>query len=181
MMTPFWTMVARFLAQPTVTAWLIRRAMRTPYVHITGPDGSVYMERYWLFNPYPQESAGHRPWWQFPISVRLHHILRKDDDGHLHDHPWNARTVILRGTYGEIRLVRPYRALWDFTLCERGYERKAGNTAVLRFGEFHRITQVSDGGVWTMFITGRKRGTWGFLVEGAKIPWREYLGMEQKP
>lgn len=122
-------LIARVLARPAVTDWLIRRAMRTPYTHITSADGSqVYMRRYWLFNPYPADSSGNRPWWQFPISIRLHQIMREDDD-----------------------------------------------TAALRFGEYHRITEVSEGGVWTLFVTGRYRGTWGFLVNGKKVPWREYL------
>lgn len=45
--------VARILARPTVADWLIKRAHCTPYSHIKGADGSIYMERYWLFNPYP--------------------------------------------------------------------------------------------------------------------------------
>jgi hypothetical protein len=34
-----------------------------------------------------------------------------------------------------------------------------------------------EGGAWTIFITGKYRGTWGFLVDGAKVQWRKYLGM----
>ena len=29
-------------------------------------------------------------------------------------------------------------------------------------------------GALTLFITGRYRGPWGFWVDGAKVPWREY-------
>lgn len=39
--------LAWLLSRPTVADWLIRRAMRTPYIHIDG-----YMSRWWLFNPY---------------------------------------------------------------------------------------------------------------------------------
>lgn len=176
MLAPFWRAAARIAARPAVTAWLIRRAQRTPYVHITGPDGSVYMERYWLFNANPPESSGKRPWWQFPISIRLHRIMRADDDrGHLHDHPWNARTIILAGSYIELRQdVRPS--------SKKGAQiaRVEGDTAALRFGEFHRIIAVSPGGVWTLFITGRYRGVWGFDVNGGKVPWREFLGLPPK-
>lgn len=159
--------LARFLARPAVVDWLIRRAMRTPYTPIIS-EGKLYMERYWLFNPYPADSSGKRPWWQFPISIRLHHILLPDQDRHLHDHPWNARTFILRGWYVERRPV-PHEFI-----------RRAGDTVALKFGEYHRITEVSPGGVWTLFITGRYRGTWGFNVDGRKVPWREYLGLEPK-
>jgi len=182
-------LIARVLARPAVTDWLIRRAMRTPYTHITSADGSqVYMRRYWLFNPYPADSSGNRPWGQFPISIRLHQIMREDDDRDLHDHPWNARTFILRGWYVEnrpssdevmatFREAKPHMsAEWaDVTQLLQVAKRQAGDTAALRFGEYHRITEVSEGGVWTLFVTGRYRGTWGFLVNGKKVPWREYL------
>lgn len=165
-----WGMLARFLAQPHVVDWLITRAKRRPYSSIV-KDGQLYMERYWLFNPYPDTGASgkDRKRWQFPISIRLHHILLPDQDRDLHDHPWNARTVILRGWYIEKRDdIKGY------------YFRHAGGTAALRFGEYHRITDASIHGVWTLFITGRYRGTWGFLVGGIKVPWRKYLGLEEK-
>ena len=59
------------------------------------------------------------------------------------------------------------------------YKRTAGYTGRLLFGQYHRISEVSPGGVWTLFITGRKRGTWGFLVNGNKVPWRTYLGLDK--
>lgn len=171
----FWNPIAYLLARPAVVDWLINRAVRTPYTHIDG-----YMMRYWLFNPYPTKSSGRRPWWQFPISIRLHHILREDDDRHHHDHPWNARTVILRGWYREVRqhpkclpLEESFRRLLEPT--GQFFIRKAGDTAQLRFGEFHRISEVSPGGVWTLFITGRYRGDWGFDVDGVKVPHHVYL------
>lgn len=165
-------LTARFLARPAVSKWLIKRAKRTPYFHITSSDGlDVYMERYWLFNPYPPKNDGAgRRWGDWVPSVRLHCIMREDQDRDQHDHPWNARTFILRGWYDE---VRQGEVIWE----DRLIRRSAGDTARLCFGEYHRITEVSEGGVWTLFITGRKRGTWGFLVNGRKVPWREYLGI----
>lgn len=164
----FCKLMARWLSKPAVVDWLVARAKRTPYVHITGPDGSVYMERYWLFNPYPANSDGAgRRWGDWLPSIRVHRIMRPDGDQHLHDHPWNARTFILRGDYTEMR--EDGRTYW----------RRAGDTAALKFGEYHRITSVSDGGVWTLFMTGKHRGTWGFSVDGVKVPWRRYLGIDR--
>jgi hypothetical protein len=126
----------------------------------------VYMYRWWLFNPYPtgNDGAGRR-WGDWLPSIRIHRIMREDRDRHLHDHPWNARTFILRGGYEE---ERPGQA---FIL------RQPGDTARLSYGQYHRINKVSDGGVWTLFVTGKKRGTWGFKVDGKKVPWRMYLGI----
>lgn len=160
----FWKLIARVLSKPAVVNWLIARAKRTPYTPIV-TDGVLYMERYWLFNPYPADSSGKGN--RFPISIRLHHIVLPDQDRHLHDHPWNARTFILRGDYLEQR--EDGRTYW----------RMDGDTAALRFCEYHRITHVSPGGVWTLFMTGRHRGTWGFDVDGVKVPWRCYLGIEE--
>lgn len=158
-------LLAKLLARPAVTAWLIRRAKRTPYTDIV-TDGVLYMERYWLFNPYPPNSSGKGL--LFPISIRLHRIVLPDQDRHLHDHPWNARTFILRGGYVEVREDGQKHYRW------------MGHTAALNFGEYHRIVEVSEGGVWTLFVTGKYRGTWGFLVDGAKVQWRVYLATEEK-
>lgn len=164
----FWKLIAKLLARPAIADWLIRRAMRTPYSPII-KDGVLYMDRFWLFNPYPDSGASgaDRPRWQFPISIRIHHIVQPDQDRDMHDHPWNARTIILRGVYEEQRAG------------EKTYFRCPGDTASLQFGEYHRITYVPDEGVWTVFITGKYRGTWGFLVDGVKVQWRRYLGIDR--
>lgn len=39
MIAAFWSFVAWVLSTPAVTNWLIRRAQRTPYQHITSADG----------------------------------------------------------------------------------------------------------------------------------------------
>lgn len=160
----FWKIVAYICSRPRVAEYLINRSFKTPYYHITGPDGDIYMGRWWLFNPYA--TSGEKRRYQFPISIRIHHIRRPDSDRNLHDHPWNARTIILKGYYDEER--------------EDGCVlRKRGDTARLNFGEYHRIFTVAPGGAWTLFITGKYRGTWGFLVDGVKVQWRKYLRVDQ--
>jgi len=154
-----WPTVAKALAEPEIADWLIERSFKTPYTHLDG-----YMERFWLLNPYDLSAPrGER---ELP-SARIHHILRADLDDVPHDHPWDARIVILQGWYVEERLM-PDGSLQQF--C-----RMPGDTAPLNFGEYHRIVEVSEGGVWTLFITYQYKGTWGFLVDGKKVPWREYL------
>lgn len=188
MINLFWRLFAKVLAHPTVAAWIIARAARTPYLHIRSADGQeVYMGRWWLFNAYDRETHLARIRW-IPWSIRVHHIMRPDADRDLHDHPWDARTVILRGSYTEERLEPCETA----DLLKRdadlrwvpGYEihrlairtRQAGDTAQLKHGEYHRIEEVSPGGVYTLFITSRWKGDWGFLVNGVKVAWREYTG-----
>lgn len=144
--------------------------MKTPYTHIMHPKG-VYMERYWLFNPYQPESSGKHN--RFPISIRIHHICLPDEARHLHDHPWNARTIILKGGYKERRLL--YNEIGGGTTCQM-FHRTAGDTAKINFGEYHAIDSLHTDGAWTIFITGKYRGTWGFLVNGIKVQWRKYTG-----
>lgn len=149
----FWRLIAYVASRPAVAQWLWRRARRTPFAHLEG-----YMERWWLFNGFDQ--PGYVDW--LP-SIRMHHILRADAERHLHDHPWNARTIILSGCYCEELPGNRWRT------------RVPGDTGTLKFGEYHRIASVSTGGAWTLFFTWRKQGTWGFLVDGEKVPYREYL------
>ena len=173
MTSRIWKLIAAVVARPAVADWLIRRAQCTPYSPIV-KDGRLYMDRSWLFNAYPDtgESGADRRDWAFPISIRIHHIVLPDQDRDLHDHPWNARTIVLKGGYVEERRDGEFR---------EHFVRLAGDTATLKYGEYHRITSLATGGAWTMFITGRHRGTWGFMVDGSKVPWREYLGLPPKP
>ena len=158
-----WKVIAYIVSRPIVYIWLVDRAMRTPYLHLEG-----YMKRWWLFNAY---TADHYRWWSWLPSIRIHHILRADLDWHHHDHPWNARTIIFQGAYAEERLF--FFGDTASPLAAR-YTRFSGDTATLKYGEYHRITNVSDEGVWTLFITWKYQGTWGYLVDGVKVPWRDY-------
>jgi hypothetical protein len=153
-------LIGRLLARPAVFEKLLAYAKKTPYNNIISPDGKeIYMERYWVFNPILGSSAKYS--WM-PISIRLNKINVPDMDRHLHDHPWNARTFILKGAYVEKRITGKYL-------------RCAGDTATLKFGEFHKITSVPYCGTYTLFVTGKYRGTWGFLVDGIKVKFKEYL------
>ena len=156
-----WPLIARICAIPSVSNWLIEHAQRRPYTHIMSQDGqTLYMGRWWLFNPYPVKR------WSWLPSIRIHHICVQDQDRHHHTHPWNCRTIILRGGYLE---ERP---------GPNGTEIKSrarGDTARINHNDLHRIAAVTEGGAWTLFITGRYRKTWGFL-----IPWREYLGVSDQ-
>lgn len=162
-----WKVIAFIVSREPIANYLIKRAQRTPYFDLPG-----YMDRDWLFNPYDQET--HRKKYEWLPSIRIHHILRADVARHPHDHPWDARTIILGPGYKERRLVHVNpsngKYLYDF------FERKKGQTATIKFGEYHSIDEVPVGGAMTVFITYKFRGGWGFLVDGKKIPWREYEG-----
>lgn len=163
-----WKIIARIVSRARVADWLIERSKRTPYYPILGRDSDVlYMDRWWLFNAYGKTADGRTapPRWPLLPSIRVHHICRPDDDDHEHDHPWDARTIVLRGWYIEQR--RTHR-LDPRAMC-------AGDTGPIVAGQFHRISQVNPGGAYTLFFTWRYIEDWGFWVDGKKIAWREYL------
>lgn len=173
-------LLARFCGRPAVARWIIRRAMAHPYSHLDG-----YMRRWWFFNPYEDVPGMLRFRW-LPWAFRVHHILRADEDRHLHNHPWDARTIILRGWYVERREfdgAEFVQALFGDLIKDTGaiveaseyFTRRAGDTAVIGHDTYHSITEVSPGGVWTLFITTEWRHVWGFKVNGVHVPWREYL------
>jgi hypothetical protein len=153
-MSALWTLFARWLvSNPDRVGWLIARAQRTPYFPLKG-----YMGRWWLVRP--------SRW--LPFSIRIHHIQRADFDRNLHNHPWNFHTIVLRGIYTE-ELLMPDGG-------KRYQVASRGQTYTRNTGEYHRVASVGRGGVWTLFIMGRKRCDWGFMVGRKHIFWREYLG-----
>jgi hypothetical protein len=148
-------LVARLL--PAIADRLIARAQRTPYRHIPG-----YMNRWWLL-----------PYGRLGIAVRVHEILRSDDDRAFHDHPWSYLTIILRGGYTEVK------PLWDVNGFYLGETRTFyGERSVLfrPARSWHRL-EICDGlPAWTLFITGPKVQSWGFMREPEnKVYWRKYL------
>ena len=172
-----WHVVARLVSLPRVANWLIERAQRTPYTHIHSMDGqSLYMGRWWLFNAYPKDDQGnHLPArFQWLPSVRIHHICRPDLDRDLHDHPWNARTIVLRGWYIEHLPPDATRGVPSASGHCKWCLRARGDTGRLMYGEYHRIDTISDNGVWTLFLTWQFQGDWGYLVDGQKVPRHQY-------
>lgn len=172
--TPWASLIARFLARPRVCDVLIRRyAVPARAFPIIGPDDTLYMERFIIFNRGGgSEGSGNSGPVQFPripFSIRLHRICRPDSDRHLHDHPSSFRSFVLRGWYEHE--VEGYGDI----------EVNAGDTYVMRKGMFHRIFVVPPQGVWTLVIFGKRDTTWGFLVNGRKVPYTEYLAAKPKP
>lgn len=156
----------RIWMPPRLADAIIRRAMRTPYTHLQGADGSLYMARFWL-RPYAPDGRG--------IAARVHHIARADADRHLHDHPWNFVSVVLKGGYVE---ARPTSLDPDFEHESRAErctltERRAGSVAFRRATDRHRIVSVQPD-TWTLFITGPKLHTWGFFTPHGKEYWWLY-------
>lgn len=164
-----WSRIAQIIAnRPWLINLLITWAQRSPYYHIVDSDETTYMRRWWLMPRWmltPDERGNLMPRAWMPFSIRIHHIMRPDHDRHLHDHPFNYRTIILRGWYEEEDIFGKLHL------------RLPGDTVKATANTFHRINKVGKAGVWTLFIMGRRRNGWGFLVDGHKVDYRTYLGL----
>jgi hypothetical protein len=162
-------LIAKLLAQPRIAAWIIKHGQRNPYFHLDG-----YMRRWWLMPRWlliKNKNGNLFPRSWLPFCIRLHHIQAPDAGRVMHDHPANYRSFILKGGYTELRPCDLRCHSIDL------FNRSAGDTAAAKAEQYHRINWVSDGGVWTIFIMGRRRQEWGFLVEGRKILWTEYTDL----
>lgn len=124
-----------------------------------GAEGDPYLDRLRIVQT---------PW----LGVYLHHIHRPDRDDDPHDHPWSFASLVLAGSYTEL--------LWrDKASLRPALSRRHGRWSLHWVGRrsAHVITRVS-GPLWTLVITGPRRGEWGFWVDGELVPWREYAGSE---
>jgi len=130
---------------------------------------SVYLERFYICGG-PSEDG------QFadePIGVMLHRFVRSDEDGELHNHPWEASaSLILAGGYSE------ERRLGDDSVERREFGPFSIN--VILANHFHRV-DLLEKDAWTLFVVTRKAQSWGFWhrITKAFTPWREFIAQRR--
>jgi len=137
--------------------WLVARAKRDPLPSIYHPKDGLYMERFNLKH------------WRY-LWLRLHITWRSDADKHRHDHPWWSISWILDNGY--------FEQYEDHTEL-----RWRGDIVFRRATTSHRLDltydeTLRDGTLLpcvSLFITGPKVQSWSFIVDGAKVPWRQYI------
>lgn len=160
--------------------WLINKAKKTPYFHLEG-----YMNRWWLV-PYAYEGSqteigcGIVSWYKRPIArilqklgiaIRIHEILRSDEDRDPHDHPWWYVSLVLKGEYYEYRYTTSRKVI---SVKRRG----TGSVVFRKATSLHYLQLPKEGAACTtLFITGRKSNSWGFLTRKGKVGYRDYLGL----
>jgi hypothetical protein len=162
--------------------WL---AKFSPYFHLKNKDGSPYMDRYWVIFP---------RWITGGWGVRVHVIRSSDDDRALHDHPWDFKSIILKDGYWEVFGVYDDWKTAQIISIKLGYQwkfepqsgkfvvgmyRKAGDVNIADATRVHRIRlhkfNDTEQAATTLFFTGPRKQSWGFMENGVKVPWREYM------
>jgi hypothetical protein len=125
---------------------------------VIGQPGNPMMERWRLLQT---------PW----LGIYVHFIYREDLDPVPHDHPWQFRSLVLRGGYNE--MFWPDARTWTHCYMQR-FRRWSWHRFPLAAG--HRITSVDPGTV-TLVLVGRKVRTWGFWHRGQFTDWQDALGL----
>lgn len=116
---------------------------------IIAEEGSVYLERYYLFT-----LLG----WRF----YLHRFVGSDPDRGLHDHPWpRAFSIVLAGWYFEETRSGTRKVRWINILTGDTFHR-----VVLPCGDYLPDFSCDEQPCWTLFFHRAKRTKgWGFLRE----------------
>ncbi|WP_425618078.1 hypothetical protein NA78x_001771 [Anatilimnocola sp. NA78] len=123
-------------------------------------------------------------WLPFGCSLKLHQIVRPDDDRCMHDHPWWFLRIILWGgytedvrhafelnetawmldVYTETCVRKPWRpwAPWRIYWCPSNFA--------------HRITKLTNGrSSWSLVLCGPRSQEWGFFTRSGWVAWREFV------
>lgn len=93
-------------------------------------------------------------------NIYLHRYIGSDDDRALHDHPWFSVSFLMAGCLKEItpnnmRFIRRF-------------------IPVFRSARFAHRLELHEGPAWTLFITGPKLRSWGFLCPNGWTHWRHF-------
>ncbi len=160
--------LSQFFAMPGVADMLIAKSKENPYFDLTHADGSLYMGRDWI-HQYSNETE---------FGSRVHHLATPDIDRHLHDHPWDFVSIVLKGGYTEIRPAVGMAGEWDEDGAEPTYPtvRTVGDIAFRRAEDRHRIISVEPD-TYTLCITGPKKKSWGFYTPEGFKGWRDYCSV----
>jgi len=153
--TTFWKRVS----------WTIQRWLGRSDIVI---NDSIYMTRWRFINA---------PRWLGGWGLRVHRIVRSDEDRELHDHPFSFLSIILWGGYTEERGV-PFWAPgeshevppWTRTV-HRSYG--AGSIIFRRAEMAHRLTL--DRVTWTFVVRGPIRRQWGFYTDAGWVAWHDFV------
>ena len=105
---------------------------------------NLYLERFYILKT--------------PFCEMMIHRFHLGDVPIMHDHPWDSGNLILETGYIE-------HVLQDDQ--DVAYRRTRGYIGSRKAEDFHwvELPEQSDGEVWTLFITLRRRKEWGFFTE----------------
>lgn len=111
------------------------------------------------------------------FNVYLHQFMRSDDDRALHDHPWWNASVLLRGSYIEMR-PQGQRVVVEGSIVLRG--AKSLHRVILFGGRKNAAGRTANENVvWTLFITGPRIREWGFACPKGWKHWKDFVSQRE--
>lgn len=131
-------------------------SLRLNGIHVISKDKKILLERRYIVNT-PN------------FGLYLHKCTFPDTDPDLfHDHPWSwSFSIILSGYYIE---VRPGYGEQDVSI-----KKNFLNINFLHRSTFHRLSEISQYGVWTLYFRGKRVKKDGFLVRNTNGKWSHIL------
>ena len=126
--------------------------MIKPILEIRDKQGRLHFRRWRLFAC---------PW----FDVCLHNFQRADKDEHLHDHPWDFVSIVLKGSYIEESEAGP-----SF--------RRALSIARKKATDLHKVAFLEAPSVWTLVIRSPRRREWGYKIGSYWVDHRTYREMK---
>jgi hypothetical protein len=112
------------------------------------PDGRLYMRRHFISTRFESPQ------------VWVHEILLPDTDRDPHDHPWDYKTTLLRGSYDE-------------EVNGQVAHYSEGDVLLRRAESLHRLHLASP--VVTLFGAAKRRRQWGFATSAGWVESSIYL------
>lgn len=108
------------------------------------------------------------PWFK----IFIHRILESDGDKDLHDHPFDFKSLVLKGSYKEYYAIGPQWGL----VKERVFKPLRINSHA--HDDAHKI-EVIKGPVWTLFFTNGRLHEWGYQTNLGWIENSRYRLMKR--
>lgn len=133
---PWYSQFAPAVAANRSPDWALMQRFEVPDYDTDG----IYLTRWRIVQT---------PW----FGVYLHRFDGPDSRPTLHDHPWNFRSIVLRGGYTEF--VPGVDGIYARTRLVRRFNHK-------RAEDLHWIAQLHRKPTWTLMLVGRRRRVWGY-------------------
>lgn len=173
-------------------SWFVFAAS-LPLRTITRDDGQPYLLRWYLCGEvgglkYFEDGQREPRWWQKALRwlpcIYVHRFVSSDLDPELHNHPWEAVSLIVSGGYVEERRLES-RNLFEIVGGARVTSKivtrtfAPGAVNYLFADTFHRVTLV-ESDCWTLIKLGKKVQSWGFWCPLTErfLPWREHVALK---
>lgn len=118
-----------------------------------------YLDRYYLlFNKNGTKNEDRH----YSFNAFLHQF-KSSDEPIVHSHPWNWCSIVLTDGYWEHYKDGSKKWRKPFDVCFRKAE------------DYHWIELKYGTNPWTLFLHGKRRREWGFLINDKEVSWKDYL------